>query len=235
MKQLSGIFALTALVAAALITGCEDERSCRTSVDCFADESCVGGTCLTDEDGQRRDASDSDDQPDMSGEDAEADTGDPGEVVSCIEDPITAPSCTDEYEGDTNNDSSIDGYTLEFESAGCRTSGEFTGGEASLTATQCWDEHEDWYRFQIFECRDFQFRVQVDVKPAKNCETPVELRGLNCDSENTRCETLEDGTLRMTKVYERSSVPSIGVASFGVISTVDNQQVDYSMSVKVYR
>ena len=218
-----------AVSLAALMSACNDGRSCETSDDCFADESCVGGTCLLDEGGERRDTSDSTDETETGTD------GPDGEQTSCIVDPITAPSCTDEYEGDTNNDSSTSPYEFEFGQAGCIDSEEFTPAEATLQPTQCWDEHEDWYQFQLFECRDYQFRIQVEVVPEKTCDTPLELRAFDCEDENVRCEALDNGVLRQTIVYPRSSVPSIGLPDFGVISTVDNQQVDYSITVRVYR
>jgi hypothetical protein len=219
------VLAVAAIIA--LVAACNDSRSCESSDDCFSDESCVGGTCLLDEGGERREDADSGGSD--AGEDATR-----GEKTSCIVDPITAPSCTDEYEGETNNDSSIRNYRFEFLRAGCVNMGEFTPAEATLSATQCWDEHEDWYGFTMDICRDYQFRIQADVTPAKNCDTPLELRGADCEDSNVRCETLEDGTLRMTRIIPRSRPAGVPV-DFGVISTVDNQQVDYTISVKVYR
>jgi hypothetical protein len=222
-----------ALGAVAALMACDDSRSCETSGDCFSDESCIGGTCLADENAGQGNHGDSDTDVDASG-----DAGEPGEVVSCLVDRINAPSCSDPYEStpySEHNDSSVYGYEFDFDQAGCITDGEFTPAEETLSATNCFDEREDWYKFQLFGCRDTQFRVQVDVFPDDRCETPVELRGYDCDSENVRCETLDDGTLRQTRVYLRDSHRQISLPSFGVVSIVDDQQVDYTLNVKVFR
>ena len=85
-------------------------------------------------------------------------------------------------------------------------------------------------------CREIQLRIQVTVRPENICSDPIELQSVvGCDSENVRCETLEDGALRQTRIIPASSVRRFEYARFGVISTVDNQQVDYSIHVKVYR
>ncbi|MGM0554855.1 MAG: hypothetical protein ACQEVA_00565 [Myxococcota bacterium] len=225
--------ACVAIGVVAFAAACDDSRRCDTAADCFSGESCIGGTCLGDESGGQDNNGEAD-----AGDDATGDTEGPGEVESCLKDRIDEPTCTDPYEGDgsnDNNDSSTQGYQFEFGRAGCVTSDEFTPAEETLSATLCFDEYEDWYKFQLFECDDTQFRVRVDVVPARNCETPLELRGWDCESADVRCETLEDGTLRMTRIYRRTSTEQLLVSSFGVVSTVDDQQVDYTLTVKVYR
>lgn len=223
---------MATFAVAALVAACDDTRSCETSDDCFSDESCVGGSCLLDEDGQRRDAGDAATAEDTTDR---SDGFDPGEQTSCLLDPVDAPrACTDEYEGESTNNSHVEAYTFEFERAGCPED-QFVPAEANLTAKQCFDETQDWYKFQMFDCEDYQFRIQVDLVPAAHCETPLELVAFNCESENVRCETLENGRLRQTLVVERSTHPAFRNQYIGVNSAVEDQQVDYSLSVEVYR
>ncbi len=126
----------------------------------------------------------------------------------CRIDPFAITCVPDEYEP---NGRSSRAHIVTRTTAGCDVGETFTAETTTLQAEICRGE-EDWFEGVFETCLNRSVIFEVVVTPLVSCAASkwdVRVRNQTCAATNVQCETLSDGSRKITVTYPAAPDASI--------------------------
>ncbi len=232
-----------ALAGAGVLTACSDSAACESDSDCFGGETCRGGQCLVvvGSDAGNNNTSTNNDTDGGTGNNSGTDTGGSNNNTGepeCVADPFEDSCEDDQYE--PNEEWIESAHVFDANTPfGCFS--EFRPIDETITATLCPLETADYYDFSYNTCKDHAYYIDFEFRPTNQCTQALvnfEFKNHPCDEENTSCEQLENGGLRIRHIVEQTPVQSQNQAAYFAVSPGSSDQkvkVPYEITVKLHK